>query len=59
MIVDCTNISMDKICRSCLSENVELRALFSEKEILPGQTLQLADMMMACTAIEVNIIDKY
>lgn len=49
-----TEIVMQKICRSCMCESTEMRSVFETKEPEEGQILQIAEMLMACTSIQVS-----
>ncbi|XP_001809587.2 zinc finger protein ZFP2 [Tribolium castaneum] len=50
MINKTTELVIDKICRSCMCQNENMRNVFDSKE-LGGQTLQLAEMLMDCAAV--------
>lgn len=54
MIVEGEVPMMEKICRSCMGENEHMQNLYGPGEGEDGQSLQLADMLMACTAVQVN-----
>lgn len=43
-------LPMDKICRSCMTEGPEMHSLFE----MGLESVQVADMMMACTTVQVN-----
>lgn len=50
MINKDTVLPMDKICRSCMTEGPEMRSLYE----MTTESVQFADMMMACTTVQVN-----
>lgn len=43
-------LPMDKICRSCMTEGPEMRSLYE----VTTESIQFADMMMACTTVQVK-----
>lgn len=43
-------LPMDKICRSCMTEGPEMRSLYE----VASESVQFAEMMMACTTVQVN-----
>ncbi|KAK4879195.1 hypothetical protein RN001_007341 [Aquatica leii] len=47
-----TQLIMQKICRSCMCESTEMRNVFETKEAEEGE-IQLAEMLMACTSIQI------
>jgi hypothetical protein len=52
MINKSTELVIDKICRSCMCQDENMRNLFDSKE-LGGQTLQLAEILMDCASVVV------
>lgn len=48
-------ITMDRICRSCMSESENMKNVFESRDIKGGQDIVLAEMLMACASVEVNI----
>jgi hypothetical protein len=53
MINKSTELVIDKICRSCMCQDENMRNLFDSKE-LGGQTLQLAEILMDCASVVVS-----
>ncbi|KAF5269165.1 hypothetical protein FQR65_LT02465 [Abscondita terminalis] len=52
MINKDTQLIMQKICRSCMCESSEMRSVFETKGAVEGE-IQLAEMLMACTSIQI------
>lgn len=50
MINKDSNLCMDKICRSCMTESTDMRSVYDSST----ESLQFADMIMACTTVQVN-----
>lgn len=50
MINKDTNLCMDKICRSCMTESTEMRSVYDASE----ESIRFADMIMACTTVQVK-----
>uniref|UniRef100_A0A1Y1LA66 Protein krueppel n=1 Tax=Photinus pyralis TaxID=7054 RepID=A0A1Y1LA66_PHOPY len=51
-----TQLIMQKICRSCMCEGTDMKSVFEAKAAEEGQIL-LADMLMACTSIQITTDD--
>lgn len=49
---DTDQFNINKICRACLTEKEEMRSIFLSDESI-GQTMQLADMIMGFSTIQV------
>lgn len=47
--------NINKICRACLTEKEEMRSIFLSDESI-GQAMQLADMIMEFTAVQVILL---
>lgn len=45
-------IHIEKMCRTCLSEDNDMRSVFSIDESI-GETLRLFEMLMSCAAVQV------
>lgn len=45
---------MEKLCRSCMCESTDVRNLFDNKNAIGDQSHLIADMFMACAAVEVK-----
>lgn len=41
-------------CRTCLSQNINIKPIFSTEEVV-NQEIPLCDMLMECASILVNI----
>lgn len=50
------NIQTDKICRTCLSEDTNMRSVFSVEDNSVGETTRLFEMLMSCAAVQVYLI---
>lgn len=48
-------IDLNKLCRTCLTENEQMRSVFVSDEST-GQNLTIADMLMNFTNVQVNLI---
>lgn len=48
-----TTIQIEKVCRTCLSEDGVMRSVFSTDESV-GETLRLCEMLMSCTSVQVS-----
>ncbi|XP_022904694.1 zinc finger protein 271-like [Onthophagus taurus] len=55
MIHNGVEMSMDKICRSCMTETPEAKNVFENCMI--DQTFLIADVLMACASVVVNVED--
>lgn len=44
----------EKICRTCLSEEGDMRSVFTMDEAM-GETARLYEMLMACASVQVSI----
>lgn len=53
MINKVTEVLMDKVCRTCMSEKEDMKNVFEFSETIKGQTLKIAEMLMACASIQV------
>lgn len=51
MINKDTLLEIDKICRSCMSQNDEMHNVFDNN----ANSVQLSEMLMACASVQVNI----
>lgn len=47
------DISMDKICRTCMLEKDDMKDVFESSETIKGDTLKIAEMLMACASVQV------
>lgn len=47
-------LQAEKICRTCLSEEGDMRSVFSIDEAV-GETARLYEMLMACASVQVGI----
>lgn len=47
-------IQTEKICRTCLSEEGDMRSVFSIDEAL-GETARLFEMLMSCASVQVDV----
>lgn len=54
MINKDTDVLMEKICRSCMSEKEDMKNVFETSETVMGQTLKIFEMLMACATVQVN-----
>lgn len=50
-----TTIHVEKVCRTCLSEDGIMRSVFSVDESV-GETVRLCEMLMSCASVQVIII---
>lgn len=48
-----SDFRIDSVCRTCLAETDELRSLFREGKVC-GEITTLSDMLVECTALEIN-----
>lgn len=46
-------LPMDKICRSCMTEGPEMRSLYEQANT---ESIQFAEMIMACTTVQVKYL---
>lgn len=49
MINKDSSLSLDKICRSCMTEANQMRSVYDTNT----ESLQLAEMIMACASVQV------
>lgn len=48
-------LNINNICRSCMGTNENMQNVFEDKEYFKDNKLQLAEMLMACTSVQVGI----
>lgn len=49
-------INLDKTCRVCLSEEKNMKSVFSVEQILESE-IRLSDILMSCSSITVESLD--
>lgn len=47
-----TVLQIDKICRTCLSDNGDMKSIFSLDETL-GENARIFEMLMSCASVQV------
>lgn len=50
-----TRINFDQTCRVCLTEEKNMKSLFSVEQILENE-IQLSDILMSCSSITVDLL---
>lgn len=46
-------VLMDKVCRICMLEKEDMKDVFECSETIEGNTLKIAEMLMACASVQV------
>ncbi|XP_049822361.1 zinc finger protein 470-like isoform X3 [Aethina tumida] len=54
MINKDSQLSIEKICRSCMTENDDMQNVFEGTFEIDGKTVKLSDMLMTCATISVT-----
>lgn len=49
-----TATQVEKVCRTCLSEEGVMRSVFSVDESV-GETVRLCEMLMSCASVQVPL----
>ncbi|XP_045472698.1 zinc finger protein 271-like [Harmonia axyridis] len=50
-------VDINNICRSCMGTNENMQNVFEDKEYFKDNKLQLAEMLMACTSVQITSED--